>query len=55
MWRSPWVVVMSAHIRAKRRLDWNIPDPKDMRPERFREVGDLIGEKVKGLLAGLNY
>ena len=31
-------------IRAKRRVDWNIPDPKDMPPEQFREVRDDRGE-----------
>jgi protein-tyrosine-phosphatase len=25
-------------VRAKRRLEWRIPDPKDMPPERFREA-----------------
>jgi protein-tyrosine-phosphatase len=40
------------YIRSKRRIDWNIPDPKDMPPDQFRAVRDLIGEKVKELLAG---
>jgi arsenate reductase len=40
-------------VRAKRREDWNIPDPKEMPPERFREVRDLIETKVKGLLNSL--
>lgn len=38
-------------VRAKRRLDWQIPDPKEMPPEQFREVRDLIEAKVKELLA----
>ena len=38
-------------IRAKRRLDWNIPDPKDLPPDQFRAVRDLIEEKIKALLA----
>jgi protein-tyrosine-phosphatase len=37
-------------VLAKRRLEWQIPDPKDMPPERFREVRDLIEAKVKDLL-----
>jgi arsenate reductase len=30
-------------IKAKRRVDWNIPDPKQMPPDQFREVRNLIG------------
>jgi protein-tyrosine-phosphatase len=37
-------------IRAKRREDWQIPDPKGMPPEEFRAVRDLIEAKVKELL-----
>jgi arsenate reductase len=40
-------------VRAKRREDWQIPDPKEMPPEQFRAVRDLIEEKVKALLAKL--
>ena len=40
-------------LRAKRREDWNIPCPKEMPPDQFRAVRDLIGEKVKALLARL--
>jgi protein-tyrosine-phosphatase len=40
-------------IRSKRREDWNIPDPKAMPPDRFREVRDLIESKVKELLQTL--
>ncbi|HST21024.1 MAG TPA: arsenate reductase ArsC [Blastocatellia bacterium] len=42
----PWV-------RAKQREDWNIPDPKNLSPDRFREVRDLIEAKVNALLAKL--
>lgn len=38
-------------VLAKRRDDWDIPDPKHMSPEEFREVRDLIEKKVKTLLA----
>jgi protein-tyrosine-phosphatase len=40
-------------VRAKRREEWQIPDPKDMPPEQYREVRDLIERKVKALLAAL--
>jgi arsenate reductase (thioredoxin) len=36
-------------LNATRREDWQIPDPKEMSPEQFREVRDLIGRKVKQL------
>ena len=38
-------------VRAKQREDWQIPDPRDMTPEQFRGVRDLIERKVKDLLA----
>jgi len=31
-------------------IDWEIPDPKDMEPEKFNEVRDLIERKVKELI-----
>jgi protein-tyrosine-phosphatase len=40
-------------LRAKRRIDWDIPDPREMLPEQFRQVRDLIESKVKDLLAML--
>ncbi len=40
-------------VVARRRLEWQIPDPKEMPPERFREVRDLIEAKVKELLQSL--
>jgi protein-tyrosine-phosphatase len=36
-------------LKATRRDDWQIPDPKEMPPNQFREVRDLIGRKVKEL------
>ena len=41
-------------VRAKRREDWQIPDPKRMDPEEFRQVRDLIQGKVKRLLEELH-
>ena len=38
---------------AKKFLDWQIPDPKNMEPAAFNKVRDLIKEKVKGLIAEL--
>jgi arsenate reductase len=38
-------------VRAKRREDWQIPDPKHMPPEEFRVIRDLIAAKVKKLLS----
>jgi protein-tyrosine-phosphatase len=38
---------------AKKFIDWDIPDPKDMNVDDFRKVRDLIGEKVKGLIASM--
>ena len=40
-------------VMAKRRYEWQIPDPRDMDEDQFRHVRDLIGEKVKALLADL--
>ena len=40
-------------IRAQRRLDWKIPDPRDMTPDQFREVRNLIETKVVQLLETL--
>ena len=38
-------------VRAKQREDWDIPDPKNMPPEEFRAVRDLIETKVKAAIA----
>ncbi len=40
-------------VLARRRLEWQIPDPRDMAPDEFRGVRDLIEAKVKELLATL--
>jgi arsenate reductase len=40
-------------VRAKQRVDWNIPDPKEMSPVQFREVRNLIESKVKELIQSL--
>jgi arsenate reductase (thioredoxin) len=41
-------------VKAARRFDWKIPDTCDMRPAEFRQVRDLIREKVQALLAELS-
>lgn len=38
-------------VKAARREEWNIPDPKEMTDDGFRKVRDLIETKVKELLA----
>lgn len=40
-------------LKAERRIDWQIPDPKHMERAEFEAVRDLIGSKVKDLLAEL--
>jgi protein-tyrosine-phosphatase len=42
-----------AVVRARRREEWDIPDPKELPPEQFRTVRDLIERKVRELLATL--
>ncbi len=37
-------------VRAKHREDWQLPDPKNLPPDEFRSVRDLIERKVKELL-----
>jgi protein-tyrosine-phosphatase len=40
-------------VRARRREEWDVPDPKEMLAEEYRRVRDLIEQKVKQLLAEL--
>jgi protein-tyrosine-phosphatase len=40
-------------IKTRQRVDWNIPCPKEMPPNQFREVRNLIEAKVKELLTTL--
>jgi arsenate reductase len=40
-------------VHAKRREEWQIPDPKEMSPEQFRLVREEIESKVKELLLQL--
>jgi protein-tyrosine-phosphatase len=39
---------------AKRFIDWEIPDPKNMQPADFNKVRDLVKDKVTELLKELN-
>ncbi len=41
-------------VRARRRLDWQIPDPKELPPEKLNDVRNLIEEKVVDLLRNLS-
>jgi protein-tyrosine-phosphatase len=43
----PWVP-------AVQRIDWQIPDPREMDPTAFNAVRDLISEKVKVLISNMN-
>jgi len=38
------------NLRAKKRMDWQIPDPKLLSVDDYREVRNLIGRMVKSLL-----
>jgi arsenate reductase len=40
-------------VKANLREDWGIPDPKELPPDEFRRVRDLIENQVKSLLARL--
>jgi protein-tyrosine-phosphatase len=42
-----------ALVPAKRHETWDIPDPKEMPAEQYREVRNLIEARVKELLASL--
>ena len=35
---------------ARKFVDWQIPDPRDMDPDEFRKVRDLIKEKVREII-----
>lgn len=35
---------------AKRFVDWNIPDPREMNENEFRSVRDLIADNVRSIL-----
>lgn len=39
---------------AKKFVDWQIPDPKNLEREAFNQVRDMIAEKVKQLLEELS-
>jgi len=43
----PWVP-------AVQRIDWQIPDPREMDPTAFNAVRDLISEKVQVLISNMN-
>jgi len=40
-------------VPAHRREEWQIPDPREMGPEEFRQVRDLVRDKVAALLGTL--
>jgi arsenate reductase (thioredoxin) len=42
-------------LNAQRRIDWQIPDPREMPPDEFRSVRDLIEAKVLALVEELRH
>jgi arsenate reductase (thioredoxin) len=40
-------------VHAKKRIEWQIPDPKEMPPEQFNEVRDLIEKNVIELIGSV--
>jgi protein-tyrosine-phosphatase len=40
-------------MKARKRADWALPDPKHMSPEEYREVRDEIRERVRAMLSEL--
>ena len=38
-------------VKATKRVDWDIPDPKELSDDEFRKVRDSIEAKVRELLA----
>jgi protein-tyrosine-phosphatase len=54
--RWDWIVTMGCgdacpHLPARRRLDWELPDPKGLDDAGFRAVRDRIEAKVRELIA----
>lgn len=41
-------------VLADQRIDWQIPDPRDMTPEEFRNIRNLIETRVKSLISSLD-
>jgi len=41
------------NLRAKRREHWQIPDPKNLPPDEFRKIRDLIAANVAALSRSL--
>ena len=41
------------NVKAVERIEWNIPDPKDMNEEEFKEVIDLIDKNVQSLIKNI--
>ena len=40
-------------IPAKRRIDWALPDPKNLSDDEFRHIRDEIGRRVESLVSEL--
>ena len=53
--RWDWVITMGCgdacpHVQARHRLDWDLPDPRDLSDAEFRRVRDDIEQRVIGLI-----
>ena len=40
-------------VQAQQRADWSIPDPKHLPPDEFRDIRDMIRDKVRDALEEL--
>jgi arsenate reductase (thioredoxin) len=41
------------HVAARRRLDWDLPDPKNLSDDEFRRIRDEIRDRVESLIQDL--
>ncbi len=41
-------------VKARRREDWNIPDPKTLPPSEFGKIRDLIEQNVKDAIKAMS-
>ena len=42
------------NVKAKQRVDWAIPDPKNMNSREFNKIRNMIREKILALIGTLN-
>jgi arsenate reductase len=53
--RADRIITMGCDVEGVPHIDadWGLPDPKDLPPERVREIRDMVKQKVSDLLATL--